>query len=166
MVSKRDWPRPAAWAITQNERLLQDFDSVADRSVIIEWSLGDNYRTHMMEKGDRAIFWITGHNGGLARVGFVLSVRPTPRDSWKDSFGRKHKSPYAGKFFLPPFPNRRYIHRSAFESQPNLSECELLGTVAQREPPLRIEPKEWTQIEHLLVRFDRTNFDFRSPWPE
>jgi hypothetical protein len=53
--SKRDWPKPAAWAITQNERLWTKFDSVADRSVIIEWSLGDDYRTETMEAGDFAV---------------------------------------------------------------------------------------------------------------
>ncbi len=67
---------------------------------------------------------------------------------------------------MPPFPNRRYIHRSVLEDRPNLSGCELLGTAAQRLAPLRIEPKEWTVIERLLLRFDKPSFDFRSPWPE
>jgi hypothetical protein len=62
VVDKHDWPKPAAWAITQNERLWAGFDAIADRSVIIEWSLADNYRTHMMEQGDRVVFWITGPN--------------------------------------------------------------------------------------------------------
>lgn len=66
MVDKQDWPKPAAWAITQNESLWQEFDSIADRSIIIEWSLSDNYRTHLMEPGDRTLFWITGRNGGTS----------------------------------------------------------------------------------------------------
>jgi hypothetical protein len=164
VVDKQDWPKPAAWAITQNESLWQEFDSIADRSIIIEWSLSDNYRTAKMDPGDRAVFWITGRNGGLARVGFVLKVTPTPRGFWKDAHGRRHKSPFSGQFYLPPFPNRRYIHRSVFVGKPAMSDCELLGTAAQSQPPLRIEPKEWTVIQRQLLRFDRTNYDFRSPW--
>ncbi|HEY5386010.1 MAG TPA: hypothetical protein VIJ56_12315, partial [Acidimicrobiales bacterium] len=118
MVDKRGWGKPAAWAITQNESLWEQFDSIADRSIIIEWSLSDNYRTRMMESGDRVLFWITGRNGGLARVGFVLKVTPTPRGYWKDAHGKRHKSPFAGQFYLPPFPNRRYIHRKAFADKP------------------------------------------------
>ena len=73
-------------------------------------------------------------------------------------------APYLGEFFLPPFPNRRYIHRSVFEHRPNMANCEVLGTVAQSQPPLRIEPKEWTVIANQLRRFDRTNWEFRSGW--
>lgn len=165
VAGKEDWGKPAAWAITQNEKLWTAFDSVADRSVIVEWSLGDTYRTRMMEPSDRAIFWVVGKNGGIARVGFVLTVRPTPRGYWKDALGTRHESPYSGQFFLPPLPNRRYIHRSALTSDPQLAKCELVTTAAQSAPPLRIEPKEWKAIERLLIKFDRTNFDFRSAWP-
>jgi hypothetical protein len=42
--------------------------------------------------------------------------------------------------------------------------CELLTVAAQRQAPLRIEPKEWKVIERLLLSFDRTNFEFRAPW--
>jgi hypothetical protein len=166
MVDKQDRPKPAAWAITQNESLWQEFDSIADRSIIIEWSLSDSYRTHMMEPGDRALFWITGRNGGLARVGFVLKVIPTPGAYWKDAFGRRHRALYHGQFYLPPFPNRRYIHRSTFAGKRGMADCELLGAAGHSQPPLRIEPKEWTVIQRELVRFDRTNYDFRAPWPE
>ena len=34
MVDKRKW-QSAAWAITQNESLWQNFDSIADRSIMI-----------------------------------------------------------------------------------------------------------------------------------
>ena len=163
--SKEGWGKPAAWAITQNEKLWTEFDAVADRSVIVEWSLGDNYRTKMMEPGDRTVFWITGRNGGIARVGFVLQVRATPKGRWKDAVGRSHVSPLSGLFFLPTFPNRRYIHRSALADDPKMAGCELLTVAAQRQAPLRIEPKEWKLIERLLLNFDRTNFDFRAPWP-
>jgi hypothetical protein len=165
MVDKRDWPKPAAWAITQNERKWQDFDSIADRSIIINWALGDNYRTEQIEPGDRVVFWITGHNGGIARIGFVLRVTPTPRGYWKDAFGVKHKMPFSGEFFLPPFPNRRYIHRDALSKRAGMADCELLSSAAQMTPPLRIEGKEWTVIQRELIRFDRTNYDFRAPWP-
>lgn len=70
----------------------------------------------------------------------------------------------SGQFYLPPFPNRRFIHRSAFADDPKMAGCELLGTVAQSQPPLRIERREWKLIERALVRFDRTNYDFRAPW--
>jgi hypothetical protein len=162
---KEEWGKPAAWAITQNEKLWTEFDSVADRSVIVEWSLGEDYRTEMMESGDRAIFWITGPRGGIARVGFVLKVRATPKGRWKDANGEWHAAPFSGQFFLPPFPNRRYIHRSALANDPTMANCELLTTAAQRQPPLRIEAREWRTIERLLLRFDRTNFDFRASWP-
>jgi hypothetical protein len=165
MVSKEEWGKPAAWAITQNEKLWSAFDSVTDRSVIVEWSLGDTYRTRMMEPGDRALFWVVGKNGGIARVGFVLNVRKTPKGYWKDAFGTRHQSPYSGSFFLPPFPNRRYIHRAALARKSDLAKCELLTTAAQAAPPLRIEKKEWRAIERLLIQFDRTNLDFRSAWP-
>ncbi len=164
MTDKTKWPKPAAWAITQNERLWAEFDSVADRSVIIEWSLADNYRTHMMEPGDRTVFWITGSNGGLARLGFVLKVVETPRGYWKDVKGKRHRSPCSGRFFLPPFPNRRYLHRSVFAEEPAMADCELLTAVAQRQAPLRIERKEWRVIERRLLQFDRTNYDFRAAW--
>ena len=164
MVDKRNWERPAAWAITQNEHLWEEFDSVADRRVIVEWSLADNYRTHMMEPGDPALFWITGKNGGIARLGFVLGVRETRRGAWRDAAGKRHKAPYSGEFFLPPFPNRRYIHRSALADRPQLSKCELLGSGSQMQAPLRIEQKEWVVIQQLLRRFDRTNEAFRAPW--
>ena len=164
MTDKRGWGKPAAWAITQNEKLWSEFDSVADRSVIIGWSLGDNYRTEMMEPGDRTIFWITGKNGGIARMGFVLNIRATPGAYWEDSAGRRHDAPYTGTFYLPPFPNRRYIHRSAVSAETGMVNCELLSTAAQSNPPLRIEPAEWKVVEKLLVRFDRTSYDFRAPW--
>ncbi len=164
MTDKRAWGKPAAWAITQNEHLWQEFDAIADRSVVIDWSLGDNYRTAMMSPGDRVLFWITGRNGGLARIGFVLGVRKTPRGRWKDALGRWHTEPYSGSFFLPPLPNRRYIHRSVFADDPKMSKCELLGTAAQSQPPLRVEQSEWKVIERRLVQFDRTNYDFRSAW--
>lgn len=165
MAGKEDWGKPAAWAITQNEKLWVEFDSIADRSVVVEWSLGDTYRTKMMQSGDRAVFWVVGKNGGIARIGFVLSVRATPKGYWTDAMGTRHESPYSGQFFLPPLPNRRYIHRSALSHEPRLAKCELLTTAAQSAPPLRIEPDEWKAIERLLVKFDRTNFDFRSAWP-
>jgi hypothetical protein len=165
MAGKEDWGKPAAWAITQNEKLWAAFDSIADRSVIVDWSLGDTYRTRMMKPADPTVFWVVGRNGGIARVGFVLAVRPTPRGYWKDASGTRHESPYSGQFFLPPLPNRRYIHRSALASDPRLAKCELLTTAAQSAPPLRIEPKEWKAIAGLLVKFDRTNLDFRSAWP-
>jgi hypothetical protein len=166
VAGKEDWGKPAAWAITQNERLWTEFDSVADRSVIVGWSLGDTYRTQLMEPGDRALFWVTGRDGGIARVGFVVAKQRTPRGFWKDAPGARHESPYSGTFFLPPLPNRRYIHRSALSKDPRLAKCELLTTAAQSAPPLRIEPKEWEAIERLLIEFDRTNFDFRSAWPQ
>lgn len=164
MASKEDWGKPAAWAITQNERLWTAYDSISDRSVIVEWSLGDTYRTRMMQPGDRAVFWVVGKNGGIARVGFVLTVRATPTGYWEDALGTRHESPYSGQFFLPPLPNRRYIHRSALTTDPGLAKCELLTTAAQSAPPLRIESNEWKAIERLLVEFDRTNFGFRSAW--
>jgi hypothetical protein len=164
MVDKRKWPKPAAWAIAQNERLWTKFDSVADRSVIISWSLGDNYRTELMEPADRTIFWITGANGGIARIGFVLSKERTPGGRWKDANGVWHSAPHHGTFFLPPFPNRRYIHRDALAADRRLASCELLGTAAQRQAPLRIEAREWDVIEELLIEFDRTSPDFRAPW--
>ena len=136
--SKRSWGKPAAWAITQNERLWTEFDSVADRSVTIEWSLGDDYRTEMMEQGDRALFWVTGRDGGIARIGFVLGKRKTPRGRWRDAQGKVHPSPFSGTFYLPPLPNRRYIHRSAFVDDPAMAACELLGNASQRPAPLRI----------------------------
>lgn len=166
MVDKRDWPKPAAWAITHNESLWQGFDSVVDRIVVFEWSLGDNYRTHMMEPGDRTLFWITGANGGLARIGFVLKVRRTPKGYWVDRNRKRHQAPYHGLFFLPPLPNRRYVHRSAFLDKAAMANCELLGSAAQMQPPLRIERKEWRVIENLLIQFDRTNDNFRASWPE
>ena len=151
-------------AITQNEKLWTEFDSVTDRSVVVEWSLGDNYRTEAMESGDRAIFWITGRSGGIARVGFVLTVQATPKGRWKDAHGKIHAAPFSGQFFLPPFPNRRYISRSALAGDPRMANCELT-TAAQRQSPLRIEATEWKVIERLLLRFDRSNFDFRAAWP-
>lgn len=165
LAGKEDWGKPAAWAITQNEKLWAEFDSITDRSVIVEWSLGDTYRTQMVEPGDRTIFWVVGKNGGIARLGFVLTVRSTPKGYWQDAFGTRHESPYSGTFFLPPLPNRRYIHRSALAAEPALAKCELLTTAAQSAPPLRIEAKEWKAIERLLMKFDRTNLDYRSPWP-
>ena len=78
MVNKKSWGKPGAWAITQNEKLWDQFDAVADRTTVVEWSLGDDYRTAMVEPGDRALFWITGPNGGLARIGFVLRVDRAP----------------------------------------------------------------------------------------
>lgn len=162
---KEEWGKPAAWAITQNEKLWTKFDSVADRSVMVEWSLGEDYRTQMMESGDRSIFWITGRRGGIARVGFVLRVCATPKGRWKDANGEWHAAPFSGQFFLPPFPNRRYIHRSALADDPAMANCELLTTAAQRQAPLRIEAREWKVIERLLLRFDRTNLDFRAAWP-
>lgn len=165
MTDKRNLGKPAAWAITQNEKLWREFDAVADRSVIIEWSLGGDYRSELVEPGDRAIFWITGPNGGLARLGFVLDVWATPRGYWKDSAGKRHKSPFAGQFFLPPFPNRRYLHRSAFTGSKVMADCELLGTAAQRPAPLRVEAKEWAFIQKKLVRFDESSFEFRAAWP-
>jgi hypothetical protein len=165
MVSdKRAWPKPAAWAIAQNERKWSEFDAVADRCVIVDWSLADDYRTHMMKPGDRSLFWVTGRNGGIARIGFLLSVTATPRARWKDAQGKWHKEPYSGRFFMPPFPNRRYIHRSVFADDPKMAECELLGTAGQRSAPLRIEPSEWRVIERRLRQFDRTNVDFRAAW--
>lgn len=164
MTGKESWGRPAAWAITQNEKLWTQFDSVADRSVIVQWSLGDSYRTKMMKPGDRAIFWIAGRNGGVARIGFVLDVRSTPKGRWKDAHGDWHAAPFSGQFFLPPLPNRRYIHRSVLARDPKMGKCELLSTAAQSQPPLRIETAEWKVIERLLVRFDRTSFDFRAAW--
>jgi hypothetical protein len=164
MTDKRNWPRPAAWGITHNEKLWTQFDSVADRSVVVEWSLADNYRTHLMEPGDRVIFWITGANGGIARMGFVLAVTRTPKGKWKDALGNWHASPFSGEFFLPPFPNRRYIHRSVLVADPNLADCELLGTAAQSQPPLRIEPAEWKIIERRLRQFDRASYAFRAAW--
>ena len=113
-------------------------DSVADRSVTIEWSLGDDYRTEMMEQGDRALFWVTGRDGGIARIGFVLGKRKTPRGRWRDAQGKVHPSPFSGTFYLPPLPNRRYIHRSAFVDDPAMAACELLGNASQRPAPLRI----------------------------
>jgi hypothetical protein len=164
MVDKRQWPKPAAWAITQNERLWRESDATADPEVIIEWSLGDSYRTHMMEPGDRAIFWITGRNGGLARVGFVLGVTRLRGGYWKDAYGRRHEAPYAGTFFMPPFPNQRYIHRDVFAERTKFEGCEVMGTAAQHQPPLRIEPTEWTVIKNVLLRFDRSARHTRSPW--
>ena len=55
----------------ENEKLWAEFDSIANRSVIVEWTLGDTYRTQMVEPGDRTIFWVVGR-GGMARLGFVL----------------------------------------------------------------------------------------------
>lgn len=52
MVDKRDWPKPAAWAITQNENLWQEFDSIADRSIIIEWSRSLSFRAFRRRSGD------------------------------------------------------------------------------------------------------------------
>lgn len=164
MAGKEEWPKPAAWAITQNERLWEHFDSVADRSVVISWSLGDSYRTDEMQPGDRALFWVTGKNGGLARLGFVLSTSRTPGGTWTDAFGVAHEAPYSGTFYLPPFPNRRYIHRSAFADRAALANCELLTTAAQRPAPLRIEAKEWKEIEKILLRFDRSSPAFRAGW--
>lgn len=164
MVNERDWPKPAAWAITQDERLWQEYDAVAERSFVVEWSLADNYRTQAMQPGDRALFWITGANGGLARVSFVLDKRATPRGYWRDAHGVRHESPYQGVFFLPPFPNHRFVHRSAFVDRPGMQSCELLGTAAQTQPPLRVESKEWTVIKRQLLRFDRSNSAFRAAW--
>jgi hypothetical protein len=164
VTDKREWGKPAVWAITQNERLWTKFDAVADRSVVIEWSLGDNYRTEMMTPGDRVVFWITGSGGGIARIGFVLAVRATPTGQWKDASGRRHAAPFTGQFFLPPFPNRRYIHRSVTAGDPRMADCELIGTAAQRQAPLRIETAEWKVIERRLLQFDRTNYDFRAAW--
>ncbi len=166
MVDKTKWPRPAAWAITQNEKLWTEFDSVADPSVIIGWSLGDSYRTSMMRPGDRALFWMTGPSGGIARIGFVLSTEKTPKGRWVASDGKRHKAPYSGEFFMPPLPNRRYIHRSALLADPRLQDCELLSTASQQPGPLRIEAKEWKSIEKLLRRFDQTSAEFRSSWPQ
>jgi hypothetical protein len=166
MVDKRDWPKPAAWAITQNENLWRHFDAVADRSTVVEWSLGDNYRTRMMDPGDRVVFWITGRNGGIARLGFVLAVAPSRRGYWKDAFGTRHKSSFFGQFFLPPFPNRRYIHRNALVDKAAMAECELFSPASQSTAPLRLERKEWAVIERELVRFDLTNRDFRAPWQD
>ena len=157
----------AAWAITQNERLYNKMDAIAERSVIVEWSLGRNYRSDKMQPGDRALFWLTGTRGGIARIGFFIDKRATkPRTGfWTDTAGKRHKAGYWGRFFLPPLPNRRYIHRSALEGDPRLANCELLTTAAQSQPPLLIEPREWKAIEQLLFRFDRANSDFRAPWP-
>ena len=165
MVDKRDWPKPAAWAITQNEGLWENFDSIADRSSIIEWSLADNYRTQQLAPGDRVVFWVSGRNGGIARIGFVLSISPSRRGYWTDTFGKRHKSAFYGRFFLPPFPNRRYIHRNAFVDRAGMAECELLSPASSHTPPLRIERREWAVIERELVRFDTSNRDFRAPWP-
>jgi hypothetical protein len=165
MPGKESWPKPAAWALTHNENLWTKFDSIADRSVVLGWSLGDTYKTRLMEPGDRTIFWIVGRNGGIARLGFVLRVEKTPRGKWKDAFGTVHTSPYSGQFFLPPFPNRRYIHRDALVAEPVLKRCELLTTAAQSQPPLRIEAAEWAVIEELLLDFDETNLHFRAGWP-
>lgn len=147
-TSKEAWPKPAAWAITQNERLWTKFDSITDRSSIIEWSLGDTYRTRLMAPGDRAVFWITGPNGGLARVGFVLRVKETPGHRWLDANEVAHDAPWSGEFFMPPFPNNRYIHRGVLQRLTGLAQCELVTTAAQGPLPLRIEHREWRLIEN------------------
>jgi len=41
----------AAWAITQNEKLYNRMDAIAERSVIIELSLGSTYRSEKIEGG-------------------------------------------------------------------------------------------------------------------
>src|SRR3712207_2586721 len=63
MPGKESWRKPAAWAVTHNESLWTKFDSIADRAVVLGWSLGDTYKTQLMEPGDRTIFWIVGRNG-------------------------------------------------------------------------------------------------------
>jgi len=161
--SKKDLGKPAAWAITQNEKLWTKFDSVDDRSVVVGWSLGDDYRTRMMTPGDRTIFWVTGPNGGIARMGFVLEVSETPGGEWEDASGKSHPSPFSGYFFLPPFPNRRYIHRSSLVGRPKMAKCELLTNAAQRPAPLRIEKAEWKVIQAVLCRFDKTS-NSRAAW--
>jgi hypothetical protein len=62
--------------------------------------------------------------------------------SFKHANGKRHAAPYSGQFFLPPFPNRRYIHRSILAADSTLSNCELLTSASQRQSPLRIEARE------------------------
>jgi hypothetical protein len=145
-------PKPAAWAITQNRDLWPHFDPINDDAVVIDWSLADNYRvTDQMAPGDRTVFWVTGDDGGVARVGFLLEVVRTDGEAWIDARGHRHDSPYGGVFYLPPFPRRSYIHRSALELDPAFQDCELVTPgVRSSQPPLRIEQPEWNVIERLV----------------
>lgn len=132
----------------------------------MEWSLGDTYRTQMMESGDRTVLWVVGKNGGIARIGFVLTVRSTPKGYWQDAFGTRHKSPYSGTFFLPPLPNRRYIHRSALAAEPVTGEVRAAHHGRRRTPRRSASRRRsGRRSGDLLIKFDRTNFDYRSPWP-
>ena len=140
-MTKARPPKQPAWALTHNRELWTHFDPIFDPSIVVDWSLARNYRvTEQMQPGDRVIFWMTGEDGGVARIGFVISLDLTTVGSWEDANGKEHKNGYAGLFFLPPFPQGTYIARSAIEETSAFQSSEL-GTpgVNSSTPPLRVE---------------------------
>lgn len=91
----------ACWAITQNERLYDKMDAIAERSVVISWSLGNIYRSERCVQA-------TGCSSGLREktAESPVSDSSSTRRRRDPGFatGNRHKAGYWGRFYLPPFP--------------------------------------------------------------
>jgi|GEM_PF-3696018 len=157
-MTNQHLPKPPAWALTHNRDKWTDFNPVFDPLLVIDWSLANNYRvTEQMAPGDPVVFWMTGKEGGVARIGFLISLDLERLDTWEDSFGVEHKNNLSGRFFLPPFPQATYIARAAIEQTTAFKSSEL-GTpgVNSSTPPLRVEQELLDVILGLAEQLGET----------
>lgn len=148
------------WLLKCNPKVYDVVAAHASGEDIGSWSVADNYRTHMMEPGDRVVLWMTGSEGadpqpGIWAVGHVTGAPEwavgnadfdEDANFWIDvdkGVQAQLFAPISLEFLEPPAP------RSSVRAHTALQSMEVF-TQAQMSNPVFISVEEMQAIEHLV----------------
>lgn len=165
MAGKVSRENLGGWLLKCNPKVYDVVGARAAGEEIDSWSVSDNYRTELMEPGDRIILWMTGSEGakpqpGIWAVGHVVGIPEwsvgiaadeEDANFWIDvdkGLTIQQFAPVSLDFLDVPVP------RSSVQSVDALGSMEVF-TQSQMSNPVYISTSEMASLEKLI-----------GDWPE
>ncbi len=158
MKALRDGTEIGAWLLTCNPKMWDLPGMLASGSGVTSWRLAPNYRTDLVEPGDRCFLWVGDSSGqwpsGVWATGLV-SDRPRIGEGgdddpyWLDRAEQEKERPYVGIFLIfldPP------ILRADLKEDDRFGRAEVM-TAAQMANPLILTPDQVALLDDYLAAY-------------